>query len=226
MTLLEDIGRARAQGIQDDQIVQMLRDQGVQYRDIADVLAQSRIQEAVASPDEMPQPLNSEQEQNLTVPMAPQDLSTQNPAQELSAPAPSPDQTYPAQDYAYPEGYGPQYGQYPQQSDNSLLNEIAEQVVAEKMSDTQRQIEKLLDIKTIIQSKVESLDDRLKRIEKIIDTLQSSVLKKVGDYVTNVEDIKKELIETQKTFANISSHANVHAHAQNQSHSHKTKHKK
>ena len=37
-------------------------------------------------------------------------------------------------------------------------------------------------------------------MEKIIDRLQLSILQKVGDYLTNVEDIKKELAETQKSF--------------------------
>ena len=62
--------------------------------------------------------------------------------------------------------------------------------------------------KTEIDARTESIEERLKRIEKIIDSLQVSVLRKVGDYVTNVDDIKKELIETQKTIGKVlSSHS-------------------
>ena len=59
------------------------------------------------------------------------------------------------------------------------------------------------DMKTMVEAKLETLDERLKRLERLIDTLQSSVLRKVGDYVTNVEDLKHEMIETQKTFAKV-----------------------
>ncbi|PIN89137.1 hypothetical protein COU60_04705 [Candidatus Pacearchaeota archaeon CG10_big_fil_rev_8_21_14_0_10_34_76] len=84
---------------------------------------------------------------------------------------------------------------------SDIVSEISEQIVSEKMAEIRKGVEKILDFKTHMESKVETLSDRLQRIEKIIDTLQSSVLRKVGDYVTNVDDIKKELIETQKTFS-------------------------
>jgi UDP-glucose 4-epimerase len=51
---------------------------------------------------------------------------------------------------------------------------------------------------------IEYIDERLSRIEKIIDRLQLSILQRVGEYVTNVEDIKKELVETQKSFKSLS----------------------
>ena len=75
--------------------------------------------------------------------------------------------------------------------------------MAEKLGKVQKSLEKVIDFRTTIDAKVEMLQERLKRIEKIIDTLQLSVLKKVGDYVTNVDDIKKELIETQKSFTKL-----------------------
>jgi predicted nucleic acid-binding Zn-ribbon protein len=64
-------------------------------------------------------------------------------------------------------------------------------------------IEKLLDQRATTDSQIQYIDERLKRIEKIIDRLQLSILQKVGDYVTNVEDIKREVIETQKTFKSV-----------------------
>jgi hypothetical protein len=86
---------------------------------------------------------------------------------------------------------------------SDVITEISEQVVSEKLSETRKHLEKVIDFKTAIEAKTESIEERLKRIEKIIDTLQSSILRKVGDYVTNVDDIKKELIETQKSFSRL-----------------------
>lgn len=202
MTALDEVKKAKQQGLSEDKIVQMLRDKGVQYKEIAEALAQARIQDAVELPDENPGDAQQAQEyapqyqQEYTPSVQEQAQAYMTPAPtEMAAPAPSQGQEY---SYAQP------YGQYaPQESESSLLNEIAEQVVTEKLDDTRKQIEKISDLRSHIQARVESLDDRLKRIEKIIDTLQSSVLKKVGDYVTNVEDIKQELIETQKTFSSL-----------------------
>ncbi|MEK6836617.1 MAG: hypothetical protein AABX94_03040, partial [Nanoarchaeota archaeon] len=78
-----------------------------------------------------------------------------------------------------------------------------EQIVSEKLTDVRKKMEKMSLFKTEFETKTEAMEERLKRIEKIIDTLQSSVLRKVGDYVTNVEDLKHEMIETQKTFAKV-----------------------
>jgi len=93
---------------------------------------------------------------------------------------------------------------YPQQQYSSMssdtVSEIAEEVVAEKFFNIKKELEKVIEFRTEVQAKMEYLDERLKRIEKIIDRLQLSVLQKVGDYMTNVEDIKKELDEVQKTF--------------------------
>ena len=101
------------------------------------------------------------------------------------------------QDPNQQQGYSQQ--QYSSMSSDTV-NEIAEEVVAEKFFNIKKELEKVIEFRTEVQAKMEYLDERLKRIEKIIDRLQLSVLQKVGDYMTNVEDIKKELDEVQKTF--------------------------
>ena len=100
-----------------------------------------------------------------------------------------------------------------------LITEISEQIIAEKLSAVRKALEKSLDIRNTLGTKVDYLDERLKRIEKIIDTLQSSVLRKVGDYVNDVQDIKKELIETQKSFTKIQ--GKKHSGHKPQKHHHK-----
>ena len=49
-------------------------------------------------------------------------------------------------------------------------------------------VEKILDFKTSVDAKVSYLDERLKRIEQMIDRLQLSILQKVGAYVTRSEE--------------------------------------
>ena len=103
--------------------------------------------------------------------------------------------------YEYPQQQGYDYTSSAVSSDT--ITEISEQIVSEKLSDVRRKMEKIISSKTELDAKTEAIEERLKRIEKIIDTLQTSVLRKVGDYVTNVEDIKKELVETQKTMGKV-----------------------
>ena len=114
-------------------------------------------------------------------------------------------QEYQAQQQGYPQEYQAQAPQMGISSDT--ITEISEQVVTEKLAPIRQSLEKVLDLKTTFESKLEFVDERLKRIEKIIDRLQLSILQKVGDYMTNIEDIKKEIVETQKSFKAISSEA-------------------
>ena len=58
----------------------------------------------------------------------------------------------------------------------------------------------------MMEAKLVHLDERLQRIEKIIDRLQLSIIQKVGEYMINVSDLKKELIETQKSFKTVAYH--------------------
>ncbi len=101
-----------------------------------------------------------------------------------------------------PQSYAP----IPAQTSFSpdTISEISEQVVAEKLSPLRKQLERTLDLKTTIDSKLSYMEERLKRIESIIDKLQLSILQKVGEYVTDVSDIKKEMVETQKSFKALS----------------------
>lgn len=107
------------------------------------------------------------------------------------------------------DAYGGQYDYQPYEYPPSgispdTITEISEQVVAERMTEMRKHLNKITDFKTVIEAKTESIEERLRRLEETIHALQSSVLRKVGDYVTNVDDIKKELIATQKTFTKMS----------------------
>ena len=161
------------------------------------------------------------QEQPLPVPMPQSESQPQQyPQSQFS---PQTQEQYPSSAYDTSQ-------QYSQSSSISqdIVSEIADQIVTEKFSEIKKHLEKVIDFRTSIDSKVESIDDRLKRIEKVIDTLQSSVLRKVGDYVTNVQDLKSELIETQKTFAKLlPEHKKRHLpqhHTQSQHHEHNQHH--
>jgi len=93
-----------------------------------------------------------------------------------------------------------QYQPYQEAMSSDVITEISEQVVAEKLSAMQDKLEKALDFRTVAEARITSLNERLRRIEGILDRLQLSILQKVGDYVNDVRDIKQELLETQQSF--------------------------
>lgn len=198
MATLEDIRQMKNQGISDDQIKTMLQARGLSEREISEALSQNKIKSAVEQPDSFPVSGYKEQygeeagmQKSLLAPSA----DSQQGVQEYVPTQPS---------YDYSQQQGDYYQPYQSsQVSTDVITEVAEQVVAEKMSSIRKQLEKTLDLKSTIETRIEYLDERLKRIEKIIDTLQSSVLRKVGDYMTDVQDLKKEIVETQKSFGKI-----------------------
>jgi len=131
-------------------------------------------------------------------------------------------QEYNPESYQGYEEYQP-YQSYTSGASPEMISEVTEQLITEKLSGIRKKLEKGIDIKNTIGTKVDYLEERLKRIEKIIDTLQSSVLRKVGDYTADVQDIKTELVETQKSLSKLFPEIQDRAHKK-----HKTKntHKK
>lgn len=220
MGTLEDIKNMQKEGKSEQEIVSTLQQGGVPQEEIYNSLAQAKITEAVSDPG-APQPAPGQAPAEAAPPQeaagtpipeqAPQGPVTQEagaPPAEAAPPteaAPGQPEIYaqaPATAGAMAAGYQqPQYQQQTLSSDT--IKEIAEQIISERLSPIKDQLEKTLDLKTTLESKSEYIDERLKKLEKIIDRLQLSVLQKVGDYITNVEDIKREIVETQKSFKSL-----------------------
>ena len=216
MGLIEEVTKMQQQGMSSQDISMTLQQQGVDRKKIAEVLSQTAIKNAVASREESPATISEySQDSGMEQSVMNNNYQDQNNAQRMPQAEPVHEEEHNYVDYSqfstsgqkeqqYTQGqnYSEQsyqnYNSTPQSSDN--VSEIAEQIFDEKISSLSRKMETILDSKTEIEAKVESIDVRLKKIEKIIDRLQLSVLQKVGEYMTNVEDIKKEMVETQKSF--------------------------
>jgi len=208
MGILDDIKRMQGEGKSEQEITALLQQRGIGIKDISDSLSQAKIKQAVAGQDSGASQSfqdNGQMEESIITQPAAQTKEIQQQPEPEQPQAQYPEETYAQQQqYAYAppqEQYAPQNQQYESYSMNAdTVSEIAEQVMSEKLSGLRKQFELILDLKNTTETKILSIDERLKRIEKIIDRLQLSVLQKVGEYITNVDDIKKEIIETQKSF--------------------------
>lgn len=222
MALLNEIKRMQSEGKTEQEIISSLRQQGVSPREIVEALSQSKIKGAVvgeSTPEPYAAPMQQAQqsEQEALLPQASQEAGYPDgipaaeqpieyiPSQQATTEQPmpyapaQPSQPQPSQ------GQYQEYQQYPQAIGISpdTITEIAEQVVSEKLSTLRQDLKTIIDLKTTLGTKLSLLDERLKRIEGIIDRLNISIMQKVGDYMTNIDDIKKELIETQKSFKSL-----------------------
>ena len=148
---------------------------------------------------EMTQEINTNMQPSLTA--QPQQETQQPTQQDIPAPVSGEPQYgyYPDQQQPYSEYQDQSQSQYSSYG-SETISDITEQIVLEKISPIRAELEKTIDFRNTIESRMEYLDERLKRIEKIIDRLQLSIIQKIGDYASNIEDIKKEIIETQKSF--------------------------
>ena len=193
-------------------------DSGANTTNKADKFSQSKIKSAVSgenddgsrailnNPDTPTTPATAEYEE-MQVSMMNQPRVEQAPTQEPVQDPPSEPQyqiepaQLPQEQPQQPQGNYEGYSTYqPISISPDTMSEVAEQVVAEKLGAVTRSVDKLLDSNVSLEAQMKYAEDRIKRLEKIIDALQLSLLQKVGEYVSNVSDMKTELAETQKTF--------------------------
>lgn len=207
MALLERVNQLQGQGYQDQQISQMLQEEGNSPKDVNEALSQSKVKAAVAAPEpdgmqasSMP---NAPEAYPSTVPV-PQ--AAPEAAPQTMAPAAYPqEQAYAPVDQgqaaAYPaEGYG-QDQYYPQALDTETVRDIAKQIVEEELSKLQTDIKEISKLKTDLKFQIQSLDNRLTKIEGTISQLQSDIIKKVGEYGESISDISSEMRATQDSFS-------------------------
>ncbi len=201
MGILEDLRQMKAQGMDDQTIIETMKSRGISYRDITDALSQEKIKSAVEGQYSNPEMGSSDIQspENMQVSMM---QSPQNPESTKSFPDYDPNASVQQSEYAYSPSQ-PARDYIPASLSSDTITEISEQIVSEKLTDIRKKMEKIISSKSELDVRTDSIEERLKRIEKMMDTLQVSVLRKVGDYVTNVDDIKKELFETQKTLGKI-----------------------
>jgi len=193
MGLIEQIIQFRAQGYPDDQIIDALKQQGINPREISDAIAQAQIKNAVAGEQEM----SAEEYQNVQ--------NNYSDQQMMQEPQQIP-QNYPEQQYYSENPYEQQGGNYEQQNYNpgqtnsETIMELSEQVFDEKIKKFEKQISESSEFKNTAQSRIDNISERLKRIEGIIDQLNIKILEKVSSYNDSLNSIKGEMSMMEDSF--------------------------
>jgi len=175
-SLINHVVMLQQQGYSDEQIVASLGQEGLSPKEITDVMAKSKIKAAVYQPE----------------------YQYQAPEQQMPAQYPQPSypaQPSPEQPAAYPE--------YVQGMSTETVTEIAEQVVSEKVTEISKNISDISAFKERVTKQTAMLDERLKKIESIIEDLKMSIIRKLGEHAENVKDIKDEMGMMQNSFTKV-----------------------
>jgi iron only hydrogenase large subunit-like protein len=119
-------------------------------------------------------------------------------------------QQYPPQEYAPQSGgetmqqeyYSENQG-YASGGETETIISIAEQVFMEKIKNIQKITEETSEFKALSELKIKNMEERLTRLETIIDKLQISILEEVGSYGKRLENTKKEMEMMQDSFRKV-----------------------
>lgn len=205
MGALEEVTRLKKEGKQENEIINELKNRGLNPKEIQDAISQVKIKDAINAPEE-----NTQMPENTPQPT--QDSSQIPQMQDPQNQSYSPqgyDQNYGQQDYdqgysqdysqGYDQGYNnPGYSQATTGTDNMI--EIAEQVFSERIKNQEKKISEVNEFKSLTETKIQNMAQRLERIEKMLDTLQVKILEKVGLYGQDLNSIKKEMTMIEDSF--------------------------
>lgn len=211
MKINEAINEMRQRGYEDNEITEILQEQGISPREINEAMSQSTIKQAVSEEEDetmnedetnisettddgemMPSIMDSEPDQQEQMPQQEQQDTNYDYGQSM----PSSYGGYPDEDYGedYSQGVG---------INTDTISEIVEQNVTEKISKILTVLNSLSESKVELNAKVEKMDERLTRIEGIIDQLQMSLIRKAGEQEQNIEDIKTEIKDINEGFGKV-----------------------
>ena len=226
MGTLDRIKELKQLGYGESDIIQVLQEEGASPRDINDSLAKAQIKESISSYPEYQQSYNSQfsAEQNQL------SEDGMEPSLMNQVPTPMPQngaysrEAYSEEMPSQQQGFQDQG--YTNNSSTEMMTEIADQVVSEKISKLMKALNSIIEFKTLMDAKVERIDSRLERVEKIIDQLQTSLIRKSFDQEENIQDIKTELRGMQEGFSKVLPSLASHTGHHKSSSKHKTTSKK
>ncbi|MEK6873789.1 MAG: hypothetical protein AABW91_03010 [Nanoarchaeota archaeon] len=224
MSTIDRVRELKMAGKSDGEIISELQEQGLTPREINDVLSRSKVKDAVFnggqqeqtefsqefgegmqpslmnSPRQKAQEYYGQENQSYEGNYARQTQEMSNENYDQSMPQP---QEYPGyQNYAGEQQGSQEYPQY-NAVNTETMTEIAAQLIDEKVVKITSALKDLTEMKSILDLQVKKVDERLSRIESIIDSLQTSLIRKTSEQEQNIVDIKTELQGMQTGFSKV-----------------------
>lgn len=209
-----EILKLSREGYTDADIIKYLREEGYTPIQINDAINQAKIKLELArtagiEPEEEYSDSDYDESEGDEEQMTPSIMSQEQPEevyyappaqpQPMAAPAVAPTTTEPEE--AYPYSYP--YAYEAKAASTETMEELAEEIIEEKWRDFSKKAGNISEFKTYIESRLKNLDDRLKRIEKAFDKLQSVLLEKTREHGRDVKSLGSEMQALEGAFGKI-----------------------
>lgn len=201
--VLDTIIELKKRGFSDAEIISQLRSMNYSAQEINDAINQIKIKSAV----------NEKEEMQPSIMQSAEEEADKSEGEGLPVPTPSKKKKIKAAAMQYPPAYQPYAAAYqsetyePQQAaaqtDIETIEEIAEEIVSEKFSEIRDKISGILDFRENVETRINNLNDRLKRIEASIDNLQAALLGKVQEYSQDIKSLGSEMHALEGAFGKI-----------------------
>ncbi len=203
MATLDQVIKLQQEGKSNNEIMAQLQNKGISPSEINNAINQANIKNAVSPPEQPEQP---QQQPEVNQEMQPSIMPTPTAPTQQEYYEPQPQQEQPQQEYYTPQPQAYEGQDSYLQSGNyeaGTISEIAEQVAIEKLEEYKTKVGDLVSFKNQIQTEVENIDDRLKRMENSIGQIQQAVLGKIGEFGENYATIHKDLENLHGTVAKL-----------------------
>jgi len=188
-SLIDYIVGMQAAGMSDSEIISRLKDEGYTAKDINDSLNQSKVKMAISAggqEEEEMQPSITEQEIPVPSPQA-QPMPRERKAQVQQ---PQYGEAYPT--YQYPEAQAMPAAP-PQKTDTEYIQEITEEIINEKWRDFRKKIGPIEEVKSDVEKRIAVVEDKIIKIEEMMDKMQISILGKIQEYGRSIESVGSEV---------------------------------
>jgi len=194
---IDQIKAMQARGYANNQIIQALQRDGYTSQQVFDAIKQAELSAAVGAPlpEESAQPEMIGAEYNEMPPSE----SGAYPPEETYPDAPA--MPLPGQE-KMPPPMGAPLGRTGT-VDSERIEEIAEAIIDEKWEEIAKNINKIIEWKDTIETKIQSLDGDFSRLKQDFDKLHASILGKVGEYDQNILNVGTEIKAMEKVFQKI-----------------------
>jgi len=83
------------------------------------------------------------------------------------------------------------------------INDISSQLIDEKTKHFKKEVTEFTNFKKESHNKLEELDKRLIKIEDTIEDLKMAIIRKIGEYGEDIQNLSNEMKATQNSFAKI-----------------------
>lgn len=186
------------QGRDDSDVIAELTNKGLSPEQISNAINQARIKSAISS--------KSSSEDRYPIgeksPMSASISTQEDMGPSIMSPSPSPsNEVVPYSQESPPQE---QFYDYAQSGvDTEAIEEIAEEIIREKWDEAKAKISGILEWKDYSNTRLANMEGKMRRIESLIDELQTALLGKVQLYEQNIKDLGTEMKSIQGAFSKV-----------------------